>query len=346
MIPSTPIDGANVPPNDTNVPLGIVATNNIQRPINPIPEQEIKHMEMIQGVINRFAGNSAKCKEMCITITSAILVLATTNKTPDTLLIALGAIVLFWFLDSYYLGLERTAVRLSIASQEKIANNTFSYSDLYKIPIGGKGIEGFLKALNGFKSWSTTPVYLLMLGGLFALKLYYINPKPVESTIQTVSPIGKVDESIKIKSKKLFISYAKEDSAYYEDLVKQMGTLINQGKIELFSDKKILQNEGWDKQLMDELQKSDAIVYLVSKNSLDAKKKYIHMEMEKAKLLNTTNHISIFPVLLEKDCLWQHSPLKDYNFLPDKKSINSYPTKAEGFTIVAEKLINELNILK
>lgn len=148
-----------------------MATN---RPPQPTPDQQAKHMEMIQGVINRLAGNSAKCKEMCITITSAILVLSTTNKTPDTLWIAVGAIVLFWFLDSFYLGLERTAVNVSRKSQEKIADDTFSYADLYKIPIGGRGIEGFLKAMNGVQSWSTTPVYLLMLIGVWMIKWYFL----------------------------------------------------------------------------------------------------------------------------------------------------------------------------
>ena len=66
------------------------------------------HLTMQQGVINRLASNSASCKTWCVTLVSAIVVVVAEHDRPKLLYTALIPIILFFALDAYYLGLERS----------------------------------------------------------------------------------------------------------------------------------------------------------------------------------------------------------------------------------------------
>ncbi|MCL2311678.1 MAG: hypothetical protein FWC41_04190 [Firmicutes bacterium] len=70
-------------------------------------EEKIRHLEMIQGVITRMATNSFMLKGWAVTLVAGIFVLAAKDATLVYFLIAFIPIILFWFLDSYYLQLER-----------------------------------------------------------------------------------------------------------------------------------------------------------------------------------------------------------------------------------------------
>jgi hypothetical protein len=70
-------------------------------------EAKLKHLEFTQGVINRLAGNSFSLKTWAVTIVSAIVLLATKEGFPSVVLVALLPIMLFWFLDAYFLRQER-----------------------------------------------------------------------------------------------------------------------------------------------------------------------------------------------------------------------------------------------
>lgn len=70
-------------------------------------ENKIKHLEMIQGVINRMAGNSFALKGWAVTLVSGIFVLAEKDTDKLYFLVAYIPIVVFWWLDAYYLLQER-----------------------------------------------------------------------------------------------------------------------------------------------------------------------------------------------------------------------------------------------
>jgi hypothetical protein len=70
-------------------------------------EQKIKHLEFIQGVVNRMAANSFLIKGWCITLVSALFALAAKDANVRYIIIAYIPVLVFWILDGYYLWQER-----------------------------------------------------------------------------------------------------------------------------------------------------------------------------------------------------------------------------------------------
>ena len=70
-------------------------------------EQKLKHLEFIQGVINRLATNSFQMKGWSVVLVSAILVLLARESRLDAAFIALAPVLVFWGLDGYFLWQER-----------------------------------------------------------------------------------------------------------------------------------------------------------------------------------------------------------------------------------------------
>lgn len=70
-------------------------------------EKKLKHLEMIQGVINRMASNSFALKGWAVTLVAGIFVLAGKDTDKMYFLVAYIPIIVFWWLDAYYLLQER-----------------------------------------------------------------------------------------------------------------------------------------------------------------------------------------------------------------------------------------------
>lgn len=71
-------------------------------------EKKLKHLEMIQGVVNRLANNSFMLKGWSVMIVAALLALsAATREKIALMLIAYIPLVVFWILDGYFLWQER-----------------------------------------------------------------------------------------------------------------------------------------------------------------------------------------------------------------------------------------------
>ena len=68
---------------------------------------KLKHLEFIQGVINRLATNSFQMKGWTVVLVAAILVLLARENRLDATYIALAPILIFWALDGYFLWQER-----------------------------------------------------------------------------------------------------------------------------------------------------------------------------------------------------------------------------------------------
>lgn len=70
-------------------------------------EKKFKHLDMIQGIINRMASNSFMLKGWAVTLVAGIFALASKDADKCYFLIAYIPILIFWGLDSYYLQQER-----------------------------------------------------------------------------------------------------------------------------------------------------------------------------------------------------------------------------------------------
>jgi hypothetical protein len=103
-------------------------------------EKKLKHLELIQGVINRMAGNLFFLKGWAITILAGLSGLSAKDANPNEIYIALFLAIIFWVLDGYFLSQER------------------KYRDLYdhvrKLPDGDIDFSMDTRPYdNGYNSW-------------------------------------------------------------------------------------------------------------------------------------------------------------------------------------------------
>lgn len=67
----------------------------------------MRHLEMIQGIINRMASNSFSLKGWAVTLVAAIFAISSRDTDKIFFLIVYIPVIVFWGLDSYYLMQER-----------------------------------------------------------------------------------------------------------------------------------------------------------------------------------------------------------------------------------------------
>ena len=70
-------------------------------------EAKHKHLELVQGVVNRLATNSFDLKRWSVVLVSALFVLWARDDRVEFIPIGLVPVVVFWGLDGYFLWQER-----------------------------------------------------------------------------------------------------------------------------------------------------------------------------------------------------------------------------------------------
>ncbi len=80
-------------------------------------DAKLKHLEMIQGVINRMARASLLLKGWSVTLISAFAFLVTRDSNPSLMVLAYFPLLVFWNLDSYFLWQKKMYCKL----YEKVA---------------------------------------------------------------------------------------------------------------------------------------------------------------------------------------------------------------------------------
>ena len=69
---------------------------------------DTKHLEFIEGIINRLGGNSFQIKGWNVALaTAAVGFAASKDSHPTAAALAVVPSIALWFLDGYYLALER-----------------------------------------------------------------------------------------------------------------------------------------------------------------------------------------------------------------------------------------------
>ena len=70
-------------------------------------ERKIKHLEFIQGVINRFASDSFRMKGWCVVLVAALFILLAGRAGSNSWASPWSPALFFWGLDGYFLWQER-----------------------------------------------------------------------------------------------------------------------------------------------------------------------------------------------------------------------------------------------
>lgn len=122
-------------------------------------ENKRSHLAMIQGVIDRMAGNSFKLKEWSVLVMIAVFSFASDDNT-KAVIVTLVPLVVFWFLDTYYLMLERKFRCLYDDVRTKVDKEIDFSMNFSNIRIDMKDIKkyGFFNMLI---SKSVFPFYLV-----------------------------------------------------------------------------------------------------------------------------------------------------------------------------------------
>lgn len=106
-------------------------------------EERIKHLEMIQSIIHRMANNSFLMKGWVVTLIVAVFVLADSTTNQNYFWVAFVPIIFFWFLDSYYLLLERKYIFLYNEVRKKSEKVDFdlNIADITYRKVGKKNLK-------------------------------------------------------------------------------------------------------------------------------------------------------------------------------------------------------------
>ncbi len=121
----------------------------------------VEHLQMIQSVISRLAGNSFLLKGWAVTLAAALSAISRADAHAVYAWVAAGVLVTFCALDSAYLAQERV------------------YRNLFRAAVNGE-VEPFTMAASkvtcalwftAFRSWSVWPLYLTLGAGSVVVAL-------------------------------------------------------------------------------------------------------------------------------------------------------------------------------
>lgn len=141
-----------------------MSTNSSSQPLDGTCPSIQTHLEILQGVIDRMAANSASCKTWCITIVAAILVVVADKAKPQLALVAVLPIILFAALDIYYLAMEKGFRNSYKCFVEKLHSKTLAPCDLYAICPSKDGSMLQWDAMKSFSVWGFYVPLVLLAG--------------------------------------------------------------------------------------------------------------------------------------------------------------------------------------
>lgn len=143
---------------------------------------------------------------------------------------------------------------------------------------------------------------------------------------------------------KVFISYARKDESFKDELLEFLAPLQNAGEIKIWHDRTLVVGDAWDEEIVNALNESEIIIFLMSSSFLASE--YINkVEILKAMERHKTKEIRIVPIML-RDCDMQSHIIPDYKYkiadfhgLPtNMKPINKWEPRDDGWMDVVRGL--------
>ena len=121
------------------------------------------YLSILQAIVSRMATNSANCKTWCVTLVSAILVIIAEKGKADYIWITLIPVLLFFFLDAYYLSLERDFRSLYNRFIKNLHTGNISADEVFTISVDRSFTHTTVVVGNSMLSLSIFPFYALLL---------------------------------------------------------------------------------------------------------------------------------------------------------------------------------------
>ena len=128
--------------------------------------ERVTHMEMIQAVVSRLAGNSFLIKGWAITVTGTFLGFAIDRNHAGLAAAAFLPAIVFWLLDTYYLRAERLFREL----YNQVREGTAAGGPFF---MGATSPDFVARAPDSVSSWRAT-VKRGTLWGFYGLQLVAI----------------------------------------------------------------------------------------------------------------------------------------------------------------------------
>ena len=136
---------------------------------------------------------------------------------------------------------------------------------------------------------------------------------------------------------KLFISYAREDEEYKDELEKRLKPYVRNQTIHSWSDRAILPGSEWDEEIKLAMASSDMILFLISSDFLASD--YIHdVEIARAMEKYEKGELRIVPIVVRTSDLSQLK-IKQFQALPkDAKAVSTWEDEDEAWLDVINGL--------
>jgi len=123
----------------------------------------IAHLNLLQGIINRLANNSASCKTWCLTLVGALVGLAGATHQPGIVQFAALPVIIFGFLDTRYLAHERAYRTLFTDLARLVQAGAYPRSEAFTAEASTDVVD----TICAFFSWSVAPVYVVLIAMYF-----------------------------------------------------------------------------------------------------------------------------------------------------------------------------------
>ena len=135
-------------------------------------ENEIKHLEMIQSVIERMGQNSFALKGWTMTLIVAICAFSAAGTERKFALVAIVPIIEFWLLDSFYLQKERKYRELF----KRVTAHEATSFDMNISKVTGEKTS-YIKCLFSITEWL---FYLVCIVAIISVFVWLIYGQPTQ----------------------------------------------------------------------------------------------------------------------------------------------------------------------
>ncbi len=121
--------------------------------MEPKPSK-LEHLKMLQAVIARMASNSFMVKGWCVTLVSALIALSG-KDVPNMVFVAVLPVLMFWWLDAYFLRQEKLFRKLFDLVREngKEDSNFSMNTTVVDAQVGTLGSVAKSTTLRWFYGW-------------------------------------------------------------------------------------------------------------------------------------------------------------------------------------------------